>query len=190
MNDLIKFELSFDKLNKKEKQLFFNKIISLYGYDLIKDALFSHFSQKIISHQSYDENQVKLIKETASNIINDRPPSEDTENCIKYNLDVTVPDLLGHIASFLPVNDYNILQKLNRKCYIGVNNAFKMKRLSLINKNNLYWDSFAGSLSFHKIQNIVELEITLFRFNTFLNPKFTSNQLSRLKILKLYQIKI
>ena len=189
MDSLIKFAMLFDSLNQTEKQSFVNNIIQLCGMDFIKKVLFGHFSHKILSHRYYDQNHLKLMNETVSEIIHAREPNtiatndgdEDIDVSNSMLLDDLTPPLLSNIASFLQCNEYNNFQSLNRRVYIGANSPFSLQKLSLITKRTNYWES----LWTDKLKQLTSLELTMSDFNHFINPIFMDSQFLNLKELRL-----
>ena len=193
MDALIKFRMLFDSLSGTEQQSFVNNLIQSCGMDLIKNALFSHFAEKIISHKSYNQNHLESINQIVSKIIHERIPNttededEDIDLSIATVLDDLSPPLLSNIGSFLPSNEYNNFQISNRRVYIGANSPFSLQKLFLMAKKEDYWLSHFKSLSANRLRQLQSLRVQMERFNELINPICNYSHFSNLRQLHLTQ---
>ena len=205
MDKLIEFTMLFDTLNDEEHPLFVNQLIKSCGMNLLKNALFAYFSERILSHKKYNQNNVIAMNQIVSNIIHSRDSNtandadkfendhddEDVDIDIEVSKEINLDDLayplVSKIASFLPTHSFIMFQRANRRVYKGTNTPFSMQEFSFFDKpRNMgtYWESELGqSLTADKLQRLHAFDVGIDDFNEQIYP--ICNQFTFLNLQKL-----
>ena len=172
--------MMYNKLSKIERQLFLLKVIALCGADVIKDALFKYFSEKILTFQTYERNHLTIINEAILEVIHSRDEIEQIDQS-HNKLDKISPPLISKIASYLSEADYTSFEQVNRNIYIGTHSPYSLTTRDTTLKNY-------PRVPAAKFQPVTKLKTTLEYLNENILQYCNHESLPNIETLQLHDV--
>eukprot|EP01083_Nonionella_stella_P072266 194716_1 len=153
MEELVEFTLILKQLDDNELIQFLSESLKNHGHSLFGKLFFNYFNNH------HHRTEIKTHTQCLMDIINAR---EDKPNKITFHHDIDrLPSaLISECASYLPLSDYALFSRSNRRIFVSTNKPFKLYELP-----HSAFHKCSPTTNMHKFKSVQSISIDISHFN-------------------------